>query len=154
MIESLSHFSIENAVEYGEVNDESGNRIDFAFDSYFARIRMTVKAWARAGTKNFLVFFITPLRAPVTMRCGKRDAPCQIGGWHAGKVLPATGYPLPAAGFSIETFGCWALGGNPRLSFFDRLSHVVRGVRIQISIRKNVLGLGILLTCFVTEQQS
>src|SRR6266702_7610677 len=44
MIEPLSHLSIENAVEYGEVNDESSERIDLAFNSYLARIRMTVKA--------------------------------------------------------------------------------------------------------------
>ena len=78
MIESLAHLSIENAVEYAEIDDESSCWIDFALDRYLARIGMTVKARPRAGAENFLVLLITPFGTAVTMRGGKRDAAGQV----------------------------------------------------------------------------
>ena len=160
MIESLPHFSVEDAVEHGEVNDESREWIDLALYRYFARIRMTVKARARAGAENFLVFLVAPLRTSITVCSCESDAPCQIGGWHAGKVLLATRYPLPAAEsvlrvdpeisfVAAQSLGGWTLGRNPWLGFFDRLTYIVGRARIQITVRHDMLGLRILLTRLV-----
>ena len=47
---------------------------------------------------------------------------------------------------TTESFRGWTLWRNPWLRFLDRLRHIMRRARILIAIRKNVLGLGILLT--------
>ena len=67
MIESLAHLSLENAVEYREVDDESSGWIHLAFDRHLARIRVTMKVRPRARAKNFLVFFVTPFGTSIAM---------------------------------------------------------------------------------------